>query len=126
MATCQSFALLASAARTALTTSADLFGNSADGVRVIVDVTAQTATPAVTVTIQGKDVVSGKYYDLLVGTAITDVTGLGVYTYTVYPHINTVAGVSASNVLPGIFRIKTTVGDTDSMTYAVNYELLRG
>lgn len=123
MSTCQSFVSLASAARTAAVTGVDVASNSADGVRVILDVTVDPAAASITLTIQGKDPISGSYYTLLTGAAVA---GVGTTTYTVYPPITAVANVAASAVLPSVFRINMAVADTDSMTYSVNYELIRG
>ena len=122
MATCQSFVSLPSAARTAAVTGPDIHQANADGVRVILDVTVDPAAASITVSIQGKDPISGKYYTLLGGAAVAAV---GTNVYTIYPSITAVANVSAPNVLPSIFRINVAVADTDSMTYSINYELLR-
>lgn len=123
MAQRTSQAWLASGARTTSQTSPDFSALGANAIRVIVDVTAHAATPSVVLTIQGKDVISGKYYTLLAGTAITDVTGDITYEYLVFPGAAVTAGVSANKFMPDTFRLTMTAGDSDSLTYSVNFEL---
>ncbi len=120
----QTIPVLALAARTTTQTSRDYSGLGASGCRIVVDVTAQTATPSVVLTLQGLDALSGKYYDVLVATAITDVTGVGTYVYKVFPGATPSSGAVANDVLPGAWRVKMTVSDTDSMTYSLAVELL--
>src|SRR6478609_9279280 len=67
------------------------------GIVVVFDMTAVVATPAITITIQGHDPESGKYWTILASTAIaTAITTV----LTVYPGIAATANVSASAVLP--------------------------
>lgn len=114
--------ILASAARTATTNSPDQVDPTAEGVHVIINVTALAATPAVTPKIQGKGPL-GTYYDILVGTAITDVTvgtPPAVVVLKVGPGITATANVSAADFLPDTWRVVMTHGDTDSITYSVS------
>lgn len=98
-------------------TAASAGGNSADqvnslnrGVTVGIDVTAITGTsPTLTVTIQGKDPVSGTYYTLLASTAISAV---GFSTLVVYPGVAVTANETASLPLPGAWRISYAIGGT--------------
>jgi hypothetical protein len=53
----------ASAARTTAQTGSDIPTYNLNGATIVLDVTAITATPVLTLTIQGKDSLSGKYYD---------------------------------------------------------------
>lgn len=121
MADNRSVTLLASAARTASNNTADQSNNSYRGLHVIIDVTAVSATPSVVATIQGKDEVSGVYYDLLVATAIT---ATGTTVLKVYPGIAAAAGGAASDVLPSTWRVKLTHADSDSITYSVAAQLV--
>lgn len=89
--------------------------NSADqgnlvrrGVKLTIDVTAITGS--LTVTIQSKDPVSGKYTTLLQSAALA---GVGTTTLTVYPAIAAVANVSASDVLPATWRVSAVVAGTN-------------
>jgi hypothetical protein len=70
--------LLGSYARTSTTASRDIINNNCRGCQIILDVTSVTATPSITVTIQGKDPVSGKYYTILTSSPVT-ATGTVVY-----------------------------------------------
>ena len=121
MADNRSVTLLASAARTATNSTGDQSNNSWRGVHVIIDVTSITASPSVVPTIQGKDEVSGVYYSILVGTAIT---ATGTTVLKVYPGIGTLAGGAASDVLPSTWRVTFTHADTDSITYSAAAQMV--
>ena len=87
----------------------------------MIDVTAISATPSVTFTIQGKDDLSGKYYTILASAAIT---GTGTTVLRVYPGLTAAANLTANDVLPGTWRLITTHGDADSITYSVGASLI--
>lgn len=112
----------ASAARTATADSADLFnrGNKI-GAHVVIDVTAIAATPSVVFKVQGKDPVSGKYYDILTSAAIT---GVGTTRLTVTPGVAASANVAISDAIPSVFRVRAEHADADSITYSVGVNLL--
>jgi hypothetical protein len=114
--------LLALAARTATTASADQTNLNARGVRIHINVTAVTADPSVTVAVQEKDPISGNYTDILVSAAIAT-TGQKA-TLIVYPGAAVTANVSASTPLPLTWRVNCTHADTDSITYSVAYSLI--
>lgn len=116
--------LLASAARTADTNTADQTNVNHVGVFVVVNVTAVAASPSVVVRVQGKEPVSGNYYNLLDGTPITDVSGVGMYVFKVTPGIGQVAGGAAADRLPKTWRVLMDHGDADSITYSVSAVLL--
>jgi hypothetical protein len=113
--------LLASAARTGTPAKVDQTNYNARGIQVVIDVTAVTATPAITVTIQGKDAASGKYYTILASTAIATVT---TTVLRVYPGGVVAANASANDVIPRTFAIDCVHGDADSATYTVGYSLI--
>lgn len=113
---------LASAARTIATNSADI--DNTDGhlyVDVVVDVTAIVDTPSLTVTIQGKDELSGKYYTLLVSAAITTVS---TNIYRIGPGLTAAANAVANFAVPKTWRVSVAVADADSATYSVGYCLM--
>ncbi len=112
---------LASEARTATNNSDDLTNSQHRGCHIIIDVTAVTDTPSVVPTIQGKDTVSGKYYTLLVGAAITTT---GTTILRVYPDLAPSANLIADDIVPNKFRILMTHGDSDSITYSVGVSLV--
>jgi len=113
--------VLASDARTITTASADLTNYNQRGVHVAVNVTV-AGTSTLTVTLQGKDPVSGAYYDILIGTAIAAATGLVILK--LYPGIGTLAGAAASDILPRTWRVNCAKGDASSWTYSVGANLV--
>lgn len=108
--------VIASAPRTATTNGSDLSNFNCRGGHIIINVTSITASPSVVFTVQGKDAVSGAYYDLLTSAAIV---ATGTTALTVYPGAAVTANVSASNVLPKTWRVRAVHGDADSITYSV-------
>lgn len=111
----------ASAARTATPTANPLTMEGARGVHVVIDVTAVTSTPSVVPTIDGYDPLSGKWYNLLTGAAIT---ATGTTVLKIYPGITAVANGAASDVVPDVFRVVCTHADSDSATYSVAAHLV--
>lgn len=95
-------------------TSGDQRNPAHRGIKVYINVLNIATAGTLTVTIQGKDPISGVYYTLLVSTAIA-VTGFTVLT--VYPGVAVSANVSASDVLPATFRIQAVVGGTVTGTF---------
>jgi archaellum component FlaF (FlaF/FlaG flagellin family) len=92
----------------------------ARGVTVYVKTTA-IGTGSITVTIQGKDVISGDYYTLLTGAAVTTNT---TNRYTVFPGATVAANVSANDGLPAIWRILVTANNANPATYTVGWSTL--
>lgn len=121
MATTKLRSILASAARTASTETPDQRNAVHRGVRVHINATASAATPSVVFTIQGKDQVTGDYYDLLASAAVT---GAGDTYLLLYPGAAVTSNVSANAVLPPHWRVKAVAGDADSLTYGITAELL--
>lgn len=106
-------ALITASGATSTQTSPDQTNHNGKGVVVVLDMTT-VGTGNVTLTIQGKDTASGKYYTLLAGAAVTtNVTN----TYTVYPGITATANVSASNIVPRVWRIQVTANNANATTY---------
>ena len=90
---------------------------------IVIDVTAVTATPSVVFTVQGKDLLSGKYYTLLASVAITA-------TGTTILHIGDGTAdddnIAVGTRLPRVWRIDAVHGDTDSITYSIGADLSTG
>lgn len=104
-------------------TGADQSNPYAKGITVVVDITAVagTATPSLTVTIEGKDPVSGKYYTLLTSAALT---AIGTTVLRVYPALTAAANSIANLPLPKTFRIKTVIaGTTPAITATIGASL---
>lgn len=111
--------LLASAARTTTQTSADIVVHNARTLTVVLDMTT-VGTGSVTVTINGKDAASGKYYPMLTGAAIiTNSTN----RYRIGPTLAAVANSIAQDYLPRIIQIVVTANNANSATYSVGYVL---
>ena len=115
------FTIFASAARTETVNGDDIENMNGRGVKVVIDVTAASATPSVVFTIQGKDTVSGKYYTILASSAIT---GTGTTVLTVYPGLTASANAVANDILPRDWRVIATHADADSITYSVGAQVI--
>jgi hypothetical protein len=113
-------ALIAAAGATTSQTGADQTNYNGRGIQVVLDMTT-VGTGSVTLTIQGKDAASGKYYTLLAGAAVTTNS---TNVYTVYPGAPTTANVSASVPLPRVWRVITTANNANATTYTVGASVL--
>lgn len=108
--------ILPSAARTAATVaSADQTNSGWRGVHVVINVSAYTSG-SYTPYIQSKDPVSGTYYNVLVGNAIS---ATGVTVLKVYPGMATIANGAASDFLPRTWRVYFVGASSQSMTFSV-------
>lgn len=106
---------LASASRTATASSADLVNYNGRYLTVVLDVTV-VGTGSVTILIEGKDSLSGKYYTLLTGAAvITNSTNV----YRVGPDLLAAANVTAAAPVPRIFRVTLTANNANALTASV-------
>lgn len=108
--------ILPSAARTdAEVVSVDQTNSGWRGAHVIVNVSAYTSG-TYTLYVQGKDPVSGTYYNILGGTALS---ATGISIYKIYPGISTIVNGSASDILPRIWRVRFVGASSPSMTFSV-------
>lgn len=110
----------ASAARTATPTAVSIPTGRYRYLHLTMDITAVTATPALTITIDGLDPGTGKYYNLLTSTALATVS---TTTLRVGPGLTNSANLIANDVLPSTIRITVTHGDADSATYSMGANL---
>ena len=92
------------------TNSADQTNTNGRGVQVLVDITATTGQ-TLTVSIQGKDNASGKYYTILSSAALAAVASTNL---TVYPGSTVAVNLDASAPLPRVWRISAVVGGAGS------------
>jgi hypothetical protein len=113
--------LLPSLSRTTTQTSADLQNLGGNKIVVVLDMTT-VGTGSVTVTINGKDSASGKYYLLLSGAAVTTNS---TNRYIVGNGVTSTANVSVNDVLPSVFQIVVTANNANAAVYSVGYNLLR-
>lgn len=113
--------LLPSSSRTTTQTSADLQNLGGKTLVVVLDMTT-VGTGSVTVTINGKDTASGKYYLLLAGAAVaTNSTN----RYVVAPDVAAVTNVSGKDYVPTVFQIVVTANNANPAVYTLGYNLLR-
>lgn len=113
--------LYASAARTTTPTAVTFDAGTAASLHLVIDVTAATATPSVVPTIDAYDALSGKWYNMLTGLAIT---ATGTTVLKVGRGIAAVANAAAADALPGHLRLTMTHADSDSITYTAAAHLL--
>ncbi len=113
--------LYASVARTATPTAAEFNASGYHGLHLVIDVTAVTATPSVVPTVDFYDELSGKWCNLLTGSAIT---ATGTTVLKIYPGITAAANAAASDVVHGRLRLAMAHGDSDSATYTAAVHLI--
>lgn len=88
----------------------DLQSGAGRGAVVVIDVTAITGTGAsLTVTIEGKDPHSGKYYTILASAALTAV---GTTVLRIHPSLAAAANSVAKDLMPRDFRVSYTIAGT--------------
>lgn len=119
----RSIRAVALSAAAAGVTSADLENLSGRGAHVVIDVTAISGTsPTLTVTVDGYDETSGKYYTLLQSASLS---ATGTTVLRIYPGVTAAANAAASDVIPRVFRVATTIGGTTpSVTATVGVNLI--
>jgi len=118
--------LLASAQyeATGATNSSEFNAPWAKGIKLFIDVSADTGSGTIVVKLQDKDPLSGNWVDIAGATTAT-LTGTGTVTVTMYPGIAETANVSVSDILGDDFRIVWTMGGTSvDMTGSVSAVLL--
>lgn len=94
--------------------SGDLVNANCKGIKLVIDITANSgSSPTLTVTIKGKDPVSGKYYTILASTALASVA---TTVLTVYPTITASANSIAQDHLPRTFKVLYTIGGSGGPT----------
>jgi len=109
-----------SAARAATANGGDMENRTGKGVRLFLDITAASGTtPTLDVKIQGKDAISGSYYDIA-GAAFAQQTTTGTADLTIYPGVAETANVSVSDIIPRDWRAVATIGGTTpSFTFSL-------
>ncbi len=90
--------------------SSDQTNRQARGVTLYLDITASGGTTeTLDIKVQGKDPVSGKYFDIA-GAAFAQQLATGVAVLTIYPGIAETSDISVSDVLPLTWKVVATVG----------------
>lgn len=112
------FTVYPSAARTAAPVDTMEFDSPgrANGLILVVDVTAFTTSMSITVKVDGVDRLSGKAYNLLTSAALTTT---GTVVLRVRPGLTSTLNVTANDVLPPVFRVTVTQAVANSTTYSV-------
>lgn len=117
--------LLASAARTAETSSSDTVNYNHTKILLVVNVSSMTATPILTPKLQIKDSISSNY--VTIWTAAVNITATGTYAYLFAIGGSGGAGgfTEVASLLVGrTWRFTMSVADADSATYSVSADLL--
>jgi hypothetical protein len=116
---------LASAARTATTSSPTLLNRRHTGVLVILNVTAASGTGGLTTKVQARDPISGNWIDLVADAAA--ILATGTYAFEVNPSAGAASGgvrAAVARHLPQEWRITVAHGDASSYTYSVSATLM--
>ena len=117
-------ALAPSAARTASFLTADI-SNTEDyrSAIFVIDVTAYPEAASVSPIIQGKSLLSGSTYNILISTAITST---GTTILHVGDGTTDVNNVAVGTRLPRVWRLFVFHANTDPITYSVGVDLSTG
>ena len=103
----------------------DLFENAhGKSAHFVIDITAVSGTsPTVTVTVEGFDPASGKYYTIIASTALS---ALATTTLKVGPGQTAAANLVVNDVMPAKFRVRFTLGGSASptVTFSVGASLI--
>jgi len=113
--------ILASAVRAATNNSADFTNYNARGLHLVFDITAVPGVDTVTLTLQGKDALSGKYYTILAGSAQV---GVATVVMRVYPGLTAAANLTANDILPRTWRVSVAHSGAGNFTYSVGASLI--
>ncbi len=118
--------LLASAARTATTSSPQQINYNARGIMLFLNISAASGTGGLIVRLLGIDPISGN--DAELNTDITAITATGLYLFELYPGSSSAGASGASKVnqrisasLPRTWYAKIVAGDSSSYTYSLGY-----
>ena len=116
--------LFPSVARTADSNSADI-DNIEDyqSAIIVIDVTLDPGTASVVFTVEGKDLLSGEYYEILEAAAIASVSTTVLHIGSGHVLAN---NISVGTRLPRVWRIEADHADAESITYSIGADLSSG
>jgi hypothetical protein len=120
MATNTSFNVLNVVGATVTQTTQDYKNEYGLGGEVFLNVTS-IGTGNITLKVQGKDLTSGVYYDVLVGAAVA---GNGMVRYQIFPGATVTANSSVNDVFPLTWRVVVTANNANPVTYSVGVLLV--
>lgn len=117
---------LASAARTSSVQSSDIIVPGHRGIALYLSVTTASGTGGLSVTVQGKDPLSGLYANINTPPpAIIAATGATPAYYLIALGASGGAAVQATSAeIPRTIRVNVTAGDATNYVYGVGYALL--
>jgi hypothetical protein len=90
------------------------------GAHLIIDFTTRTGTATLTVTLEGYDFTSAKWYTLIASTALAAVATTQLLSY---PGATAVANSVGQWGIPSRFRVKAVVA-SDTATFSIGLELV--
>lgn len=111
--------VLPSAARTATNNSELLDSDGCKYLDLVIDITTFSAG-SLTVTVQGHDPISGKYYTVLASAALA---AAATTVLRVGPALTAAANTVANFAMPKKFRVLLTHADATSITYSIGASL---
>lgn len=115
-------ALITATGATTTQTGTDQTNYNGRGLIVVLDMTVNAGSAgSVTLTIQGKDAASGKYYTLLVGAAVVSVS---TNVYYVYPGGPVTTNVAANAPLPRTWRVLATANNANATSYTIGASVI--
>jgi hypothetical protein len=115
-------ALTLTAQGAATLTTGDVVNSGYTGCHIVIDITTAGGTPTLTVTLEGKDEVSGKYYTILASAALATVA---TTVLRVFPGAAVSSNVSANDMLPRVIRLSAVVGgSTPAVTAKIGMALI--
>lgn len=92
------------------------------GIKLVIDLTAIAGgAPTLTVTIRGRDKVSGKTYTILASAALGAVA---TTVLTVYPGIAPTANVAANDILPTTWDVQAVIAGAGTITATIGAALM--
>lgn len=112
--------IYASAARTATPAAVEVNTRRFKSIVVVLDATAITSTPSITIALDRKDNASGKYVNILTSAAIATVS---TNTIRFGVGLPVTANVSANEPLPAVVRVTITHTNANSITYTCTVHL---
>lgn len=107
--------------------SSDVQSVNWKGMKLFLNITAEAGTATLDLKLQGKDILSGSYYDIPSAALDQKTADTGDDSLTVYSGIAETANETISDVLPRVWRACATIGATgaDSFTFSVGATLLQ-
>jgi hypothetical protein len=111
----QNITVITSASRTSSNQSADQSNYFNTGAYIVIDVT-NAGTGSITVALEGKDALSGKYFTILTSAAIV---ANSTTALMVYPGATPAANSVAASFLPRSWRINVTHNNANAITYSI-------